>query len=136
MSEEQEHIDHCGTYIFNQGLTQADIALCLAIIDNIHNNVRNLRRKLARLQLYRWCSGPDVVVASLLNDGQTLSLMVQSVYYRNLRHLNALKSLYPLSARCTVNHFITFSKNHAGTLQTLITFNKNHAGTLQTRTHD
>ena len=74
MSEEQEHIDHCVTYIFNQGLIQADIAVCLAIIDNIHINVPNLRRRLARLQLYQWrnLSGPDVVVASLLNDGQTL----------------------------------------------------------------
>ena len=73
MSEEQEHIDHCLTHILNQGLIQADIALCLAIIDNIHINVCNLKRRLARLQLYRWrnLSGSDVV-ASPLNDGQTL----------------------------------------------------------------
>ena len=54
-------------YIFNEGLTQADIASLLAIIDNIHINGRHLRRRLARLQVYRWSilSGPDVIVASL-----------------------------------------------------------------------
>ena len=64
MSEEQEHIDHCVTYLFNQGLTQAEIALCPAITDNLHVSVRNLKRKLARLQLYWRCnlSEPDVVV--------------------------------------------------------------------------
>ena len=51
MSEEQEHIDNRITYLFNQGLTQAEIALCLAITDNIHINVCYLWRGLARFQL-------------------------------------------------------------------------------------
>ena len=38
---------------FNQGLTQAEMALCLSIIDNIHISLRQLRRRPARLQLYR-----------------------------------------------------------------------------------
>ena len=53
VSEEQEHIDNRVTYLFNQGLTQAEIALCLAITDNRHISERNLRRLMARLQLYR-----------------------------------------------------------------------------------
>ena len=60
----QEHIDHRVTHLFNQGLTQAEIALCLAITDNIHINVHNLKILLARLELYprRNLSEPDVVV--------------------------------------------------------------------------
>ena len=38
MSEEQEHINHQFTCFFNQGRTQAQIALCLAITDNITGN--------------------------------------------------------------------------------------------------
>ena len=53
MSDPQEHIDRCIRYLFNQGLTQAEIALCLGITDNLHISVHNLKRRLARLQLYR-----------------------------------------------------------------------------------
>ena len=38
MSEKQELIDHRVTYLFNQGLTQAEIALCPAITDNTFTN--------------------------------------------------------------------------------------------------
>ena len=64
MSEDQDHINHHVTNLFNQVLTQAEIALCLAITDNIHISVRNLKRRLARLQLYQRCnlSEPNVVV--------------------------------------------------------------------------
>ena len=37
MSEEREHIDHRVAYLFNQALTQAAIALCLAITGNLHS---------------------------------------------------------------------------------------------------
>lgn len=63
MSGEQENAD-CITYLFNLGLTQAEITLCLAVRHNVHISVRHLRRLLARLQLYRrhGLTGPDVVV--------------------------------------------------------------------------
>ena len=64
MSEEQERINHRVTYFFSQDLTQAEITLCLVTTDTIHISVRNLKRLLARLQLYRQCnlSEPDVVI--------------------------------------------------------------------------
>lgn len=57
-------MDHRVTYLFNLGLTQAEIALCLAITDDIHISVRHLRRLLARLQLYRRrnLTEPDALV--------------------------------------------------------------------------
>ena len=107
-------------YIFNEGLTQADIASLLAIIDNIHINGRHLRRRLARLQVYRWSilSGPDVIVASLAEWwSDSLKVFITGTLCTRTHLRTHHKSLYPLSARCTVNHFITFSKNRAGTLQ-------------------
>ena len=52
------------SHLFNQGLTQAEIALCLAITDNIHISEHDLKGWLARLQLYWWrnLSEPDVVI--------------------------------------------------------------------------
>lgn len=38
-SEEQEYIDQCITFLFNQVLTQAGIALCLAVTDSVHVSV-------------------------------------------------------------------------------------------------
>ncbi|XP_055045258.2 uncharacterized protein [Misgurnus anguillicaudatus] len=38
---------------YNQGLTQAEIALCLSVRDGFQISPRHLRRRLARLQLYR-----------------------------------------------------------------------------------
>ncbi|TKS74457.1 Spindlin-1 30000 Mr metaphase complex SSEC P [Collichthys lucidus] len=66
MSEEQENIDQRITYFFNQGLTKAETASCLAI-DDVHISVRHLRRRRARLQLYqrRNLTEPDVVVNTL-----------------------------------------------------------------------
>ena len=84
--------------------------------------MHNLRRRLARLQLYRWhnLSGPDVIVASSLNDGQTLTDGPKRLLQEpcTLEHLRTPLELVPFISRCTVNHFITFSKNHADTLQT------------------
>ena len=63
MSEEQEQENDRITYLFNQGLTHAEIATCLAITDNVHISVRHLKRRLARLQLYRRrnLTDPEVV---------------------------------------------------------------------------
>ena len=71
MSEEKEHIDHRVTYLFNQGLTQVEIALCLAITDNIHIKVPNLRGRLERLQLYQGRNASEPVHPQP-DDGQTL----------------------------------------------------------------
>ncbi len=51
-------------FYFDQGLTQTEIALCLSVIDDLHISVRNLRRRLSGLQLYRrrQYSDPERVV--------------------------------------------------------------------------
>lgn len=36
MSEQQEYIDQNFTFILNHALTQAEVALCLALTDDIH----------------------------------------------------------------------------------------------------
>ncbi len=38
---------------FNQGVTQAEPSLCLSVRDNIQISTRHLRRRQARLKLYR-----------------------------------------------------------------------------------
>ena len=74
VSEEQKHINHHLTYLFNQGLTQDEIALCLAITDNIHISEHDLKGWLARLQLYWWrnLSEPDVVI---IRSGQDIPMI-------------------------------------------------------------
>ncbi len=38
-SNKKEHVDHVITFLFNQGLTQAEMALHLVVGDNIHISV-------------------------------------------------------------------------------------------------
>lgn len=51
MSEE-DIIDQRLTFLFNQGLTVAEIAFS---VENIIISERHLRRRLVRFQLYWWC---------------------------------------------------------------------------------
>ncbi len=52
MSHNRFSIDQHISLYFSQGLTQAEIALCLSVRDNTQISTRNLRRRLARLKLY------------------------------------------------------------------------------------
>ena len=54
---------------FNQGLTQAEIALCLSVRDGIQISHPYLRRRLAQLQLHRRrLSDPAVIVNFISNQ--------------------------------------------------------------------
>lgn len=62
--EGNKSLDEQIRYYFDQGLTQAEIALCLSVIDNFHISVRHLIRRLSSIQLYhrRQYSDPECVV--------------------------------------------------------------------------
>ena len=133
MSEEQEHIDHRVTYLFNQDLTQAEIALHLAITDNIHIYVRNLRRHLARLQLYwqRNLSEPNVIdsipscmMVRLATDGSECLLQEPCTIEHNFR----LQELVPFISQVLSK---SFSSRSGKTMQAHF----QHANTHNSQKH-
>ncbi len=71
MSHDRVSLDRHIRLYFSQGPTQAETVLCLSVRDNIQISTHHLRRRLARLKLYRSSHFIDTACSDL--DGPNLS---------------------------------------------------------------